>query len=271
MPYAYRVSGRYTWHNDRKGGAQMTQSFIGVGELATRAGVSVRTLRHYDAIGLLAPSETTRAGYRLYDGAAVAKLEQILYFRELGFALDEIRKIMDSPDFNAAQAMKKHRALLAMQRERIDRMIARLDEAMAGMGEPRMEVFDMREYEKAKKQYADEAKQRWGNTDAYRESEKRTAGYSKGDWQNVLSGMTQIFDQFAEVRDLPSDDARVLALVEAWKQYITDHMYTCTDEILAGLGQMYTCDERFKANIDRSGEGTADCMSRAIAAYLAKK
>ena len=249
----------------------MTQSFIGIGELAARAGVSVRTLRHYDAIGLLAPAKVTQVGYRLYDEAAVAKLEQILYFRELGFALDEIRRIMSSVDYDAAEAMKRQRALLAMQRERIDRMIARLDEAMAGMGAPRMEVFDMSEYEKAKKQYAEEAKQRWGKTDAYCESEKRTAGYSKGDWQNVLGGMKQIFDQFAAVCDLPSDDARVLALVETWKQYITDHMYTCTDEILAGLGQMYTCDERFKANIDRSGEGTADCMSRAIKAYLAKK
>ena len=249
----------------------MTQSFIGIGELAARAGVSVRTLRHYDAIGLLEPAKVTQAGYRLYDELAVARLEQILYFRELGFALDEIKKIMSSPAYDAAQAMQKQRALLDMQRQRIDAMIERLDEALAGMGAPRMEVFDMSEYEKAKKQYADEAKQRWGHTGAYRESEKRTAGYGKADWQNILGGMTQIFDQFAAVRDLPSDDARVLELVEAWKQYITDHMYTCTDEILAGLGQMYTCDERFKANIDQSGEGTADCMSRAIEAYLAKK
>ena len=249
----------------------MTQGFIGIGELAARAGVSVRTLRHYDAIGLLAPAKVTQAGYRLYDDAAVAKLEQILYFRELGFALDEIRKIMTSPSYDAVEAMKRQRDLLEMQSMRINRMIARLDEAIAGKGAPRMEVFDMSGYEKAKKQYAEEAKQRWGHTDAYRENEKRTAGYGKGDWQNVLGGMKGIFDQFAAVRDLPPDDARVLGLVEAWKQYITDHMYTCTDEILAGLGKMYTCDERFQANIDASGEGTAACMSRAIEAYLAKK
>lgn len=239
--------------------------------MAKRAGVSVRTLRHYDAIGLLEPSEITPSGYRLYDEAAMATLEQILYFRELGFALEEIKEIMQSPAYDAQEAMKRQRTLLEMQRARIDAMIARLDEAMEGMGAPRMEVFDMSEYEKTKMQYADEAKQRWGQTDAYRESEKRTAGYSKGDWQNILSGMTQIFNQFAAARDLPSDDARVLALVEAWKQYITDHMYTCTDEILAGLGQMYVCDERFRANIDKSGEGTAECMSRAIEAYLTKR
>jgi len=242
-----------------------------IGELARRAGISIRTLRHYDAIGLLAPCETTKAGYRLYDEAAMARLEQILYFRELGFALEEIREIMTSPDYDAYEAMRRQKKLLEMQKRRIEAMIARLDEAINGMGTPKAEVFDMSEIEKAKKQYADEAKQRWGHTDAYRESEKRTAGYGKAEWQNVLSGMTQIFDRFAAVRDLPADDVRVLALVEAWKQYITDHMYTCTDEILAGLGQMYVCDERFKANIDRSGEGTAACMARAIEVYLSKR
>ena len=272
MEYAGHVPGRYTRQNERKvGGARMTQGFISIGELAARAGISVRTLRHYDAIGLLAPAKVTQAGYRLYDGAAVSKLEQILYFRELGFALEEIRRIMDSPGYDAAEAMKRQRTLLAMQRERIDGMIARLDEAMAGMGAPRMEVFDMSEIEKAKRQYADEAKERWGSTAAYQESEKRTAQYTKADWQSVQSGMERLFAQFAAVRNLDPADERVQRLVKDWQQYISDHMYTCTDEILLGLGQMYVADERFKANIDRCGEGTAACMSRAIAAYLAKR
>ena len=242
-----------------------------IGELARRAGVSVRTLHHYDAIGLLEPSATTQTGYRLYDETALARLEQILYFRELGFALEEIREIITSPAYDAREAMKRQRALLEMQRTRIDAMIARPDEAMEGRGTPKTEVFDMSEIEKMKNQYAQEAKARWGHTQAYAESEKKTALYGKADWQNVLDGMTKIFDQFAAVRELDPDDARVLALVESWKQYITDHMYTCTDEILAGLGQMYVCDERFRTNIDRAGEGTAACMSRAIEVYLAKR
>lgn len=254
-----------------KWGANMTQGFTGIGEMAKRAGVSVRTLRHYDAIGLLEPSCVTQAGYRLYDQAAMARLEQILYFRELGFALEEIKAIMQSPAYDAGEAMRRQKTLLEMQRARIDVMIARLDEAMAGIGAPRTEVFDMSEIEKAKKQYADEAKKRWGDTTAYQESEKRTAHYGKADWQNIQAGMGQLFEQFAAVRDLEPADARVQALVAQWQQYITDHFYMCTDEILAGLGQMYTADERFRANIDRCGEGTAACMSRAIAAYCAKR
>ena len=242
-----------------------------IGELAKRAGVSVRTLRHYDAIGLLSPRETTQAGYRLYDKKALAQLEQILYFRELGFALEEIRAIMGSPAYDAREAMKRQRELLAMQKSRINAMIARLDEAIAGYGTPKTEVFDMSEIEKMKKQYASEAKARWGHTDAYKESEKRTAQYDKGDWQQIEGGMRALFDAFAAVRDLPAEDARVQELAARWQQYITDHFYPCTDEILQGLGQMYTVDERFRQNIDRSGEGTAACMSRAIAAYCAAR
>ena len=255
----------------RKRGVSMDGKTWRIGELARRAGVSVRTLRHYDAIGLLSPSGETEAGYRLYDEMSAARLEQILYFRELGFALEEIRGMMANPQYDAREAMMRQKALLEMRRSRIDAMLSRLEEAIAGEGMPRVEVFDMSEIEKAKKLYAQEAKARWGGTDAYKESEKRTAQYGKGDWQQIEDGMRELFDAFAAVRDLPAEDARVQELVGKWQQYITDHFYPCTDEILAGLGQMYVCDERFKQNIDQSGEGTAVCMSRAIKAYCAAR
>ena len=249
----------------------MTEKKWQIGELAKFAGVSVRTLRHYDTVGLLAPSGVTPSGYRLYDAAALERLEQILYFRELGFALEEIRDIVESPEYDARQAMLRQKALLEMKRSRIDAMMARLEAAIAGMGAPDMEVFDMSEIEKAKKQYAAEVKMRWGETDAYRQSEAQTAKYSKADWQNVQDGMTALMQAFADVRALDAQDPRVQELVAQWKQYITDHFYACTDEILAGLGQMYVLDERFKANIDKCGEGTAACMSRAIGVYCAKR
>ncbi|MBE5799220.1 MAG: MerR family transcriptional regulator [Clostridiales bacterium] len=245
--------------------------WIGIGEMARRAGVSVRTLRHYDAIGLLAPTDVTQVGYRRYDEKALARLEQILYFRELGFALEEIAAMVNHPDYDAMDAMHRQRELLCMQRARLDAMIARLDEAIGGKGTPRLEVLDMSEIEKIKKQYADEAKARWGGTDAYAQSEKRTDGYSKDDWQTAQEGMNTLMREFAVVRDLDAMDERVQALVARWQQYITDHFYDCTDEILAGLGQMYVCDERFRQNIDHNGEGTAACMSRAIAAYCAAR
>lgn len=244
---------------------------IRIGEAAARAGISVRTLRHYDAIGLLSPSTVTVAGYRLYDEAAMARLEQILYFKELGFALDEIREIMINPSYDAAAAMRGQRGLLIKQRERLDILIKRLDEALRGEETPNLEVFSMKEIEMLKEEYAQEAKRRWGDTDAYRESAARTKAYKKDDWNRIQEGMTDLMREFAAMRELAAGDARVQALVERWQQYITDHFYTCTDEILAGLGQMYTADERFKASIDACGEGTAALMSAAIEAYLSKR
>lgn len=242
-----------------------------IGEAAQRAGVSVRAMRHYDQLGLLAPSRVTQAGYRYYDEAAMRRLEQILYFKELGFPLEEIREIMSDSQYDETEAMRRQRALLVLQRERIDAIIARLDEAMLGEGKAKPEVFSMKEIETMKSQYAQEVKARWGNTQAYAQSEKKTAGYGKADWQNVQDSMTALMERFAGVRDLPAEDAAVQALVGEWKAYITANFYDCTDEILKGLGQMYTADERFMANIDRCGEGTAACMSRAIAAYCRAK
>ena len=118
---------------------------------------------------------------------------------------------------------------------------------------------------------ADEVKARWGETSAYAESQARTGAYGAGDWAAIQAGMDERMAAFAAVRELAPEDARVQALVADWQRYITDHFYSCTDEILEGLGQMYVADERFRQNIDRHGEGTAACMARAIAAYCAAR
>ena len=127
----------------------------------------------------------------------------------------------------------------------------------------------MTEIEQARAQYAEEAKARWGATSAWQESEQRAA--KKQDWRDAQAGMEALMQAFAQVRDLPPEDERVQALVARWQAHITAHFYTCTDEILAGLGQMYTQDERFRQNIDRAGEGTAACMARAIAVHCASR
>lgn len=247
-----------------------TEGMIGIGEMARRAGVSVRTLRHYDAIGLLQPAQVTQAGYRLYNGAAMARLEQILFFKALGFPLEEIKTIVTHPAFDAKEAMKRQRKLLLMERSRIDGMLARLDEALEGQKTPQLEVFDMSEIEKVRAQYAEEVKARWGNTDAYRQSARREEKSTKEDWTRIQAGLDALMQEFAAARDLDADDVCVQALVGRWQQYITEHFYACTNEILAGLGQLYAADQRFRANIDRHGEGTAELMSRAVAVYCAK-
>ena len=242
-----------------------------IGEAARRAGVSVRTLRHYDQIGLLRPSRVTQAGYRVYDEDALLRLEQILFFRELGFPLGEIGRLMQNPAYDAREAMRRQRALLLAQRRRLDAMIGRLDRAMQGQGPAELEVFSMKEIEAMKAQYAEEARTRWGDTQAYAQSQAREAGYGKADWQRIQAGMDDLLRAFAQARDWPAQDARVQALVGQWQAYITDNFYACTDEILSGLGRMYVADERFTRHMDRFGEGTAACVARAIEVFCAQK
>lgn len=242
-----------------------------IGEAARRAGISVRTLRHYDRIGLLVPSCVTQAGYRLYDEAALLRLEQILFFRELGFSLGEIRQIMESPAYDMREAMRRQHGLLCQKRGRLDAMIARLERAMQGDGRAELEVFDMKELERMKRQYAGEVRERWGGTPAYEESLLREQSRTQVKAIEAREEMEALMREFAGVRGLAPDDARVRELVERWQACITRHYYTCTEEILSGLGQMYAGDARFKGNIDRFGDGTADCMSRAIAAYCARR
>ena len=247
------------------------EKLLTVGETAARAGVSIRTLRHYDAIGLLKPETVTPAGYRLYGEKEMRKLERILFFRELDFPLQEIQAILLNPGYDEQAAIARQLALMKKKRERLDLLILRLEGAADGENDPEFEVFDMKEIERMKNEYAQEVRQRWGKTKAYAQSEEKHAAYGKAEYASMQEEMDALMAQFAAVRGVNPADARVQALVESWKACITKWHYDCTDEILDGLGKMYVCDERFMANIDKHGEGTAKCMSDAIAAYIDAK
>ena len=238
-----------------------------VKEVAVLTGISVRALHYYDKIGLLKPSQTTSAGYRLYDGKALGRLQQILFFRELDFPLKEIRSILASPSFNAREALQSHRSMLILERDRLDGLIRLADQTLKGENAMSFEEFDHSRIDEERRKYAEEAKERWGKTDAYRESERRTAAYTKTDWSRVNLEAEKLYHAFAENLTKQPDDPSVQSLVRQWQEYITRNFYCCTDEILAGLGQMYAGDPRFTKSIDRNGEGLANFMSRAIAEY----
>lgn len=240
-------------------------------EVAELTGVTVRTLHHYDAIGLLKPETVTPSGYRNYSEEDLERLQQILFFRELGFPLDEIRRIMTHPGYDKSEALSRHRELLLIKKQRLDELIALVDKTLAQQqrGEKTMEfkAFDATRFETAKAQYAEEVKNRWGDTQAYAESEAKTAQYSGDQWNAANDEAQAIFAAFAAARQLGAESPEVQALVARWQAHITKHYYTCTKEILSGLGMMYVADERFKQNLDSHGEGTAQLMSDAIAAY----
>ncbi len=240
-------------------------------EFAELTGVSVRTLHYYDEIDLLKPSYVDKQnGYRFYDENSLERMQEILFYRELDFSLKSIAEILASPNYDKQKALAEQKRLLTLKKARLERLIAALEQAEKG--EITMSAFDNSEYENARQKYEDEAKQRWGDTDAYKESRAKTADYSKDKWNDVLGGLNGVFVAFAACRNGgdSADSETAQRLVKKLQEYITANFYHCTDDILAGLGQMYVCDERFKQNIDSHGEGTAEFVSKAIKIYCGK-
>lgn len=241
-----------------------------IGEMAKMSGVSIRTLHYYDEIGLLKPAKISDTGYRFYNNDSIEKLQQILLFKELQFPLEEIKEIIDNPDYDKTRALAMHKELLTLKRNRLTGLIKLTDKLIEG-GCISMKEFEHSAFDKAKDKYQKEVKQRWGDTKAYKVSEKKYASYNKDDLARIEAQGNEIFKGFAELRGNNSNDESVFALVKRWQEHISKNFYPCSDEILASLGEMYITDERFKANIDAFGEGTAELMSKAIKEYCSKK
>jgi len=235
-----------------------------VREVSRRTGVSVRTLHHYDAIGLLKPSAVTDAGYRLYDEEALARLHTILLFRELQFPLDQIKAILDSPDFDRDAALEQQIKLLELEHKRLGTLLRRARATRNGGTDMDFEMFDKTELE----QYKEEAKARWGSTAAWQEQENKAA--AGADMNAAGAALMGKFAQLGALKCSP-DSPEAQRWAGELQQFITDNFYTCTREILAGLGQMYRLDERFRKNIDKAGgPGTAQLAAEAIAVYCKK-
>ncbi len=236
-------------------------------EFAEFTGVSVRTLHYYDEIGLLVPAHVDQfTGYRYYDENSLLRMQEILFYRELDFSLKSIGEILSSPNYDKNKALKEQKHLLTLKKERLERLISAIDGAMKG--ENVVKAFDNSEFEKHKV----ETQEKWGATSAYKEYEERTKNYSKQRWNNLADGMDNIMAEFAICmkKDEMPDSAEAQNLVKMLQNHITENYYLCTKEILAGLGQMYVTDERFKNNIDKHADGTSQFICEAIEAYCRK-
>lgn len=238
-----------------------------VKEVSRLTGVSVRTLHHYDAIGLLKPTKITDAGYRLYDDTAVCRLQNILLFRELQFPLKEIKEILDTPDFDADMALVQQIRLLELQYEHIGELLSFAREMKEkGVHKMEFDVFDKSGIER----YKEEIKERWGQSEAYREFVQRQ---KKGEsFEKTETQMMSLFTEIGMLREQPPADVKVQDKIRELQSFITDHYYNCTNEILKNLGVMYTEDERFRQNIDKAGgSGTAAFVRQAIEVYTCGK
>ena len=233
-----------------------------VKEVSHLTGVSVRTLHHYDAIGLLKPTQVTQAGYRLYDDAALGRLQTILLFRELEFPLKDIKAMLSASDFDPMAALDDQIRLLELRREHLDRLI---DHARSiqktGVMNMNFKAYDTKKLDA----YAAEAKQRWGRTDAWKESQEKAKGKTREDQAAEADGLMDIFRRLGQLRQGDPASPEAQALIAELRQYICDHYYNCTDQILFGLGQMYAAGDEMNENIDRAGgAGTGDFARRAI-------
>ena len=240
----------------------MTEKLMSVHEVATLTGITARTLHYYDEIGLLKPAKVTEAGYRMYDDAALGRLQNILLFRELEFPLKEIKAILDSPDFDPSEAIAQQIRLLELQYKHLGELIAFTREIQKkGAAAMNFDVFDKSEIEK----YEEEVKAKWGNTKAYQEYRQKDITRDKEGYGKLADEMMTMFSELGKLKHLSPDAHEVQEKISALQQFITDHYYVCTDEILRVLGEMYVCDERFKNNIDKAGgTGTADFVRQAI-------
>jgi len=242
-----------------------------VGEVAGFAGVTVRTLHHYDAIGLLVPSGRSHAGHRRYSEADLDRLQQILFYRELGFPLDEVAALLDDPAADPRAHLRRQHELLTARIEKLQKMAAAVEHAMEArkMGinltpEERFEVFG----DKDPEQYAEEAEERWGGTEAYAESQRRAATYTKEDWQRIKAEVDDWGERYAAlvaVGEQPSGEA-AMDLAEEHRQHISRHYFEVPYEMHRCFAEMYVSDERFKAFYDSMHPGLAEHLRDAILA-----
>ena len=240
-----------------------------VNEVSKLTGVSVRTLHHYDEIGLLEPTSVTEAGYRMYDDTALERLQHILLFRELQFPLKDIKKILDSPDFERNRALEQQIELLTLKKEHLENLIM-FARGIKLVGDKYMDfsAFDTKKLD----EYAAQAKESWGKTDAYKEFEEKSKNWTEDTSKNIAKDMMCLFVEFGEMKELDPADEKVQAQVKKLQDYITEHFYTCTKEILSGLGKMYNGGGSMTENIDKvGGAGTGAFAKEVIDIYIANQ
>jgi len=247
-----------------------------VSEVSRMSGITVRALHHYDELGLISPAKRSACGYRLYDDADLAHLQTVLFYRELGFGLSEIAGLVTLPGFSRREALREQHALLTEKRERVGRMLNSVEAALIaeeqGVTMSKEDLmspfgdFDPKDHE-------EEAEERWGETDAYKESKRRTTGYSQSDWVEIQAEAEGIAEKFATVKRTgigASEDA-AMNVAELHRRHIDERFYSCSPEMHDSLGEMYVADHRFADYWDNREVGLAEYVRDAIAANAVRQ
>ena len=236
-----------------------------VQEVSKITGVSVRTLHYYDQIGLLKPAKITEAGYRIYEEEQLERLQSILIYRELKFSLKDIKAILDSSAFDRDKMLEQQIKLLQMQKEHLENLIVYATEIkLEGAKSMDFSVFDTKKMD----EYAAQAKERWGETEAYKEYELKSKARTREDNSKMGQDLMALFAELGKIKDVDPSSETAQTAVKKIQEFITANYYTCTKEIFKGLGLMYAAGGSMTENIDKAGgEGTAEFASKAIEIY----
>jgi DNA-binding transcriptional MerR regulator len=242
-----------------------------VKEVADLVGISVRTLHYYDEIGLLTPEETTESGYRLYSDENLETLQQILFFKELGFPLKKIKEIINSPSFDRHEALVLQRKMLLEKRKRLDKMIATIEKTIQHMkGEIQMTNKEKFEgFDFSHNPYEQEARELWGD-EAVDKANAKLGNMTKEEKEAMTKEMNSIYQKLASLRNGSPESDEAQAAIKEWYDFLNNNFGNYSLEAFKGLGQMYVDDERFTKNIDQFGEGLAKFMRDAMAVFADK-
>ncbi len=244
-----------------------------IGRLAEMAGVTTRTLRHYDRIGLLRPTGRTDTGYRQYTPDDVILLQQVLFYRELEFTLAQIRQLMQAPEYDRNTALRRQAGMLELRAGRFAELARTARRTLAAIEEGQSmeekEMFDGFDYDRMmdeQKRHEPEVRERWGDTEAYRVSKERTSRYTKEDWEKISKKQGESLQELAVLYQsgaLP-EDPRVQQIVRQARLFIDETFYPCSWEMFRGLGEMVAADPRFAATYDKLAEGLSGFYSEAV-------
>lgn len=240
-----------------------------VNVVAKMTGITIRTLHYYDQIELLSPSCVSSAKYRFYSHEDLDRLQQILFFKEVGFNLKEIKAIMSAPFYSKEEALKKHIEILVLKRKRIDELIELIDKALKGESKINFSVFNEDKIIELQQRYHQEVLERWENTTAYQQYKNKYAGMEKNkEWQLLDSAARKNFGKIFQHIDETPDSKNVQAVIHEWRSFISTNYYDCSIEMLRYLGLLYISDERFSSTINSYGdERLSEFVNQAITIY----
>jgi DNA-binding transcriptional MerR regulator len=250
----------------------MTSEAYSVGTVAAIAHVSVRTLHHYDEIGLLQPSSRSAAGHRRYSAADLQRLREILFYRELDFGLEEISAMLADPGAGTDTHLRNQHRMLRERIARSQELVRALEKEMEarkmGLSLTPEEQFEIFGTDKVGGEWAEEARDRWGDTDTYRESQRRTAGYTKDDWARLKQESDAGLHAFRDAMQtgVPAADVAAMELAERHRKFLTRWFYDCGYNMHRGLAEMYISDQRFGQVFDTVTPGLARYVHDAIIA-----